>query len=688
MRVGDSLSFVLKVFSFGFRWLTSDFRLQSASDITGMPTMLKKLFDHLTFDIQQVSVKNEIILFVIGIVRKFYNISTIVHDFNNFNMKTIVNLKGLGRDIFKDTVFGYLLDVPRLQGDGLLFHKMFLHQIRPDAVLSPDEIKRQYEIGIWPEEFCLITGFNFGEYPKNIGKKVSEKIVTSKKRCLLHERLFPNYTNSSVKIGDLKSFILNQPFLEVDDADAVRVCLNLDFWNIFAWGSYLCDFTYDGLEDTWNKINKYLSLPEHRQTLKYSVLGFTAPIRIWIYDMLLAVRACGFRHASNETMEWDKKLKWVDVNKIFSKIKKGQPPRRNMLPSDGEMTSCYYMSFQVYVYGERKSVPSPIRDHFRRQDESSSSISFSGRSHGRGRGSMSLRSENLESFEEPAVFQTKYDERVVQDEVMNKNNTTENNFRDIEDDKELEERNDNMGNKFDDDVFDINDYNEAKEVPEEDEVIVTGNVDYYDAYVAHDTKAKKKVDIKSTSPVPPPAFAVAHDFSVLRLQPYIAGGEVVIHNYLFHSYDVQHRLFNFVLDRDFWSALFGHAHDGWLESSKRRIGGRLWLVFLRTSTSWLLGGMSIDTVLLPIHSSPNHWLFGELRLTSMEVHIYDSLGRVAYEKFISDGTFTKFESRVENYLDKINYWARRNIPRIPLKMQFIYEENVPQQSSHLGDCGF
>nr|KAJ0208168.1 hypothetical protein LSAT_V11C500242780 [Lactuca sativa] len=92
-------------------------------------------------------------------------------------------------------------------------------------------------------------------------------------------------------------------------------------------------------------------------------------------------------------------------------------------------------------------------------------------------------------------------------------------------------------------------------------------------------------------------------------------------------------------------------------------------------------------VILSIHSSPNHWLFGELRLASMEVHIYDSLGRVAYLKFKSDGTVTKFESQVANYLDKINYWARRNIPRIPLNMQFIYEENVPQQSSHLGDYG-
>nr|KAJ0216027.1 hypothetical protein LSAT_V11C300144170 [Lactuca sativa] len=562
------------------------------------------------------------------------------HDFSYFNVKAIVNLKGSGcniwevfevlngvrRDIFRDTVYGYLLDVPRLQGDGLLFHKMFLHQIQSDHVLSPDGIKRLYfrvgntKMVYGPEEFCLMTGFNFGEYPKNIGKKVSEKLVTSKKRCLLCERLFPNHTNSSVKIGDLKSLILNQTFLEVDDADAVRVCLiyilcecflgkeindrvpqdwfffaeNLDVWNSFAWGSYLWDFTYDDLEDTWNKINKYLSLPKRCQTLKYSVSGFTGPIR------------------------------------------EGQPPRQNMLQSDGEMTSCYYMSFQEYVYGERKSYGTILGDKTNLRLVCRPVVA-----HGRGRGSgkhnlheVLKRLHALEqhvfmnrqptkvfveevnneefwkdiSFEEPVVFQGKYDEH------------------------EFEERNDNARNKFDDDVSD------------EDEVIITRNVDYYDDYGVdgkevtpdkprtrkpsqylcppytelhtapkQERRAKKKVDIKSTSLVPPPAFVVAHDFSVLRLQPYIAGGEVVIQNYLFHSYDVHHRLFNFVLDRDFWNALFGHTYDGWLESTHitiwyktidgetARIGGRLWLVLLRTPTSWLLGGMSIRSYCRFIH---------------------------------------------------------------------------------------
>nr|KAJ0209500.1 hypothetical protein LSAT_V11C400193300 [Lactuca sativa] len=276
---------------------------------------------------------------------------------------------------------------------------------------------------------------------------------------------------------------------------------------------YLWDFTYEDLEDMWNKINKYLSLSERHQTLKYLVSRFTAPFRIWIYDMLPAVRACVFVLRKNRDTprmkRWSgtKKLKWVDVNKIFSNTQ--------------------------YVYGERKSIPSPVQDHFRRQDEINS------------------------------------------------------------------------------------------------------------------------------IPVPPPAFVVVHDFSVLRLKPYVAGGEVVIQNYLFHSYDVQHRLFNLVLDRDFWSALFGHTHDGWLEGvyhnfvqhitiwyrllmerhfdSDRHtimppsffvchvlVEGYDWRVFMAsiaTYPNFMVTWWDVDTVLMPIHSSPNHRLFGELQLTSMEVHI-------------------------------------------------------------------
>lgn len=54
-------------------------------------------------------------------------------------------------------------------------------------------------------------------------EKKSTAVV--KKRCLLGERLFPKETNSFVTITNLKSFILNDPFLVANDDDVVRACI-------------------------------------------------------------------------------------------------------------------------------------------------------------------------------------------------------------------------------------------------------------------------------------------------------------------------------------------------------------------------------------------------------------------------------------------------------------------------------
>nr|KAJ0204616.1 hypothetical protein LSAT_V11C500259150 [Lactuca sativa] len=189
-----------------------------------------------------------------------------------------------------------------------------------DAVISPDGIKWLYlKVGdtkmvYGPEEFCLITGFSF------LAATGDDAI----RACLI--------------------YVLCEGFLGKEANDR-----NFDGWNIFAWGSYLWEFTYDNREDMWNKINKYLSLPEPCQSFKYSVSGFTAPFRIWIYKMLPFVRS-GYVLCRNKDTPWmkrwsaTKKLKWVDVNKIFDMTKEGRRPRHSMTSSDEERRSSYYMS--------------------------------------------------------------------------------------------------------------------------------------------------------------------------------------------------------------------------------------------------------------------------------------------------------------------------------------------------------
>nr|KAJ0215524.1 hypothetical protein LSAT_V11C300132980 [Lactuca sativa] len=566
-------------------------------------------------------------------------------------------LHGARRDSFRQTVFGCLLDVPHLQGmDCCSIKCFFIRYGRIRFIPRWHKTSVGCENGLWPGRVL---------FDNQSKKQVSSK----KKRYLLRERLFPNHRNSSVKICDLKSFILNRHFLEATDDDAVKICL------IYV----MCERLLEKEINNWS-IVKLLNTPfpdlrRHLGCYYY----------ICVYEMLPVVRAGGFALRKNRDTSrmkrWSdtKILKWVDVNKIFEMKKEGRRPRNNMSPSDDEMTSSYYMSCQEYVYGERNSVPSPVRDHYRREDESSSSMSSIGRSHGRGgsSGKPSLEevlkrlhapeqqvfleevdNENIWnniSFEEPAVFQTNFGETVVEHEAMNKNKTNENVFGDIENNKKSDERIDKGGhstNNFDDDAFAFDDNehgvrgrcNNTVTVNHFDDHVFYSNEvtpdkpkvqnpskyrcpPYTELHTTPNQKRrlKKKVDAKST--ITP--FVVVHDFSVLRLQ-YVAGGEVVLQNYLFHAYKVEHRFYNLDLDREFWSALFGHTHNGWLDEAITillmvSIRGSLCLVLLHTLTSWFLGGIWIFFVflscyvLMPIHSFTNHWLFGELRLDSMEV---------------------------------------------------------------------
>nr|KAJ0206519.1 hypothetical protein LSAT_V11C500243800 [Lactuca sativa] len=135
-------------------------------------------------------------------------------------------------------------------------------------------------------------------------------------------------------------------FLAATDDDAIRACLiygkkqvivrhktsfffaeNLDGWNSFAWDSYLWEFTYNA-----------------SSIFKYSVSGFTAPFRIWIYEMLPSVRG-GYkqRYTLDEVLEYNQKIELGLCEQDFRCDKfEGRRPRHSMTPSNGERrSSCY-----------------------------------------------------------------------------------------------------------------------------------------------------------------------------------------------------------------------------------------------------------------------------------------------------------------------------------------------------------
>ncbi|KAI3766120.1 hypothetical protein L2E82_16170 [Cichorium intybus] len=80
-------------------------------------------------------------------------------------------------------------------------------------------------------------------------------------------------------------------------------------------------------------------------------------------------------------------------------------------------------------------------------------------------------------------------------------------------------------------------------------------------------------------------------------------------------------------------------------------------------------------------------MLGELRLDTMNIHIYDSfLQGHFYDRLVQQGHIQNFKKQVVALLDSINYWQNRGIPRIDVDLEFIMETWVPQQSGPLGDC--
>nr|KAJ0227050.1 hypothetical protein LSAT_V11C100026640 [Lactuca sativa] len=154
-------------------------------------------------------------------------------------------------------------------------------------------------------------------------------------------------------------------------------------------------------------------------------------------------------------------------------------------------------------------------------------------------------------------------------------------------------------------------------------------------------RAKKKVDTRSTTPPTPPIFGVAHDFSVLHPQPYVVGDEVVF--------------YNLILDRELWCALFGHTHNGSLDEA--RITNWIRLLMER----WF---QADQYTIKP----PNFFVW----------HLLED-----------SNDWRAFMSGVATYANIIVPWWDVDMeehPRRPLNMAFTLEDNVPQQSSGLGDC--
>lgn len=151
------------------------------------------------------------------------------------------------RRLFRQSCFGYFLDLQSLGFSGNLVHKILLHEVETDG----EEQELWFLVGATPMrfsriEFALITGLRFGPYPD---------IDVDSHR--LKDLYFGQKAAPTLDDIDLAFFALD--FTSIDDVDAVKLTLYyiLERVLIGRAGRYLADLWLMSIVDDLDVFNQY-----------------------------------------------------------------------------------------------------------------------------------------------------------------------------------------------------------------------------------------------------------------------------------------------------------------------------------------------------------------------------------------------------------------------------------------------
>ena len=212
--------------------------------------------------------------------------------------------------LFRDTCFGWMLDIPKMQESGVLVHYFICHQVpceEGDTDLVPlryrvRDLDRvgEVEIQFGREEFCLVTGLRFGiDFSQSYEDGPN----------FFRRRVFPSSTDSrNIHVGRLFRTIKSKDFSKFSDIDGVRLCLlgvlmlvlkgsesnnvvdgflfrlveDLDRWNVYPWGSYLWPTLYDNLRDAAidRRAKHFSEERDPHKPPKYTLNGF-----VWAFKV-------------------------------------------------------------------------------------------------------------------------------------------------------------------------------------------------------------------------------------------------------------------------------------------------------------------------------------------------------------------------------------------------------------------
>nr|KAJ0214241.1 hypothetical protein LSAT_V11C400169630 [Lactuca sativa] len=165
------------------------------------------------------------------------------------------------RVLFEASPFGIFLGMHIPHGDPLLVHMMMLHEVRSQQIFEMRRFLFDIEgiqLDFGETEYILICGLKVGLY---VDLHHDKKGQSNSK---LRARLFPDISDSRLRLKDLEDLIMSPNYLALQDEDDVilthlvfmlkglhgqevkmgipaaiyKLADNIDDWNRFAWDTY------------------------------------------------------------------------------------------------------------------------------------------------------------------------------------------------------------------------------------------------------------------------------------------------------------------------------------------------------------------------------------------------------------------------------------------------------------------
>ncbi|CAI9296568.1 unnamed protein product [Lactuca saligna] len=189
----------------------------------------------------------------------------------------------------------------------MLCHLMMLYEVYDVEVARTGRFRFELQgrvVEYGEIEFCLISGLRFGPYVDIINTKVNRSST-------LRNQLFPNVRDEDLRLKNLEDYVKEPAFLMCSDEDAVMVMQMIFLLRgLIGQDDNTCILSaVHELADSQYNWNIYLRDNEdegYTKTMKYTVLGFQFPFKVWILETFHEA----LRFAHHEKNEFPRMRAW------------------------------------------------------------------------------------------------------------------------------------------------------------------------------------------------------------------------------------------------------------------------------------------------------------------------------------------------------------------------------------------